>query len=111
MILVEDYDYWLRFGLVSKIFHIPESLYLYRMHEQMLTKTHKIKIREKKLQLKQKYLQYYHISPNAKPILDLYIWFIEEKTIFSFLHLLKITLKNPIIILKYIYKNYRRFGR
>ena len=38
--LVEDYEYWLRLALLSKLVHIPEPLYLYRLHGKSLTAQH-----------------------------------------------------------------------
>ena len=39
LFLAEDYDYWMRFARTSKLMHIPETLYLYREHENSLTQT------------------------------------------------------------------------
>jgi glycosyltransferase involved in cell wall biosynthesis len=108
MILVEDYDYWLRLGLISKLYHIPEPLYLYRTHDGSLTKTRQEEIRQKKLTLKRKYLKRYKIPKHIKPILDLYQWFIGDKNLKSSMKLLATVVKNPIITLKYIYKNLPR---
>lgn len=39
LFLAEDYDYWLRIWAKYSIFHLRESLYLYRRHDQSLTAT------------------------------------------------------------------------
>ena len=39
MVLVEDYDYWLRIDQSYQILHIPECLYQYRFHYGSLTVT------------------------------------------------------------------------
>ncbi len=35
--LVEDHEYWLRIGLMTKIANIPQRLYVYRLHSKSLT--------------------------------------------------------------------------
>ncbi len=37
MILVEDYDYWMRVSFKTKMYHIKEVLYDYRIHNNSLT--------------------------------------------------------------------------
>ncbi len=39
LFLVEDYEYWLRIWCRSKLMHLPEVLYRYRVHEKSLTAT------------------------------------------------------------------------
>lgn len=39
--LVEDYDYWLRVGLIGEIGHLQKNLYNYRMHKANLTSKNK----------------------------------------------------------------------
>lgn len=55
MILVEDYDYWLRISRKYSILHIPKCAYHYRFHENSLTMTrqrevafqrHRMRLRE-----------------------------------------------------------------
>lgn len=108
MFLVEDYDYWLRLGLITRLFHIPESLYFYRTHTNSLTSTRKEEIRHAKKQLKDLYLPKYVIPTEYKPILDLYMWFIEDRNYMSYFKLLKIIALHPITTMSYIIKNLRR---
>ena len=108
MFLVEDYEYWLRFGLVTKLFHIKESLYFYRVHEQSLTKTRKEEIRKAKNILKEIYTPKYTLSKDNQPIYDLYMWFISKKTYKSYLQLFKIILSHPFATLSYIWRNLTR---
>jgi glycosyltransferase involved in cell wall biosynthesis len=42
MFLAEDYDYWLRIYENSKLIHLPQYLYRYRMHESSLTATRRM---------------------------------------------------------------------
>jgi GT2 family glycosyltransferase len=108
MVLVEDYDYWLRLGLVTKLYHIPASFYFYRVHDGALTKTRKEEIRMAKNALKNIYFGKYSIPDIIHPISDLYSWYIEDKDSMSYFKLLKIILSNPIITTTYILKNLRR---
>lgn len=108
MQLVDDYEYWLRFGLVTKFAHIPESLYFYRVHEQSLTIERKVEAKQAKRALKELSKDKYIIADKIKPINDLYNWFIEDRNLGSYFRLLKIILCNPIITLSYIIKNLRR---
>lgn len=108
MFLIEDYEYWLRLGLVSRLFHIKESLYFYRTHRGSLTKTRKDEIRTMKNKLKEVYWPQYNIPKQHKPIYDLYMWFIGDRTFLSYLKLLKIIALNPIKTITYIFKNLRR---
>ena len=106
--LVEDYEYWLRMGLNTNFFHLSESLYYYRVHPHSLTKTKKEEIRIAKLRLKQVYLSKYRIPEKYKPISDLYMWFIEKKNLLSWFKLVKILGLSPVVILRYIMRNFRR---
>jgi glycosyltransferase involved in cell wall biosynthesis len=108
MFLIEDYEYWLRLGLISKLFHIKESLYFYRTHPGSLTRTRKDDIRKIKNELKRIYSSKYTISKKHKPIYDLYMWFIGDRTFLSYLKLIKIVALNPIVTTLYILKNLRR---
>jgi len=108
MQLVDDYEYWLRFGLVTKFAHIPESLYFYRVHDQSLTIERKVEAKQAKRALKELFKDKYIIADKIKPINDLYNWFIEDRNLGSYFRLLKIILCNPIITLSYIIKNLRR---
>ncbi|MGL4226492.1 MAG: glycosyltransferase [Rickettsia sp.] len=108
MQLVDDYEYWLRFGLVTKFAHIPESLYFYRVHDQSLTIERKVEAKQAKRALKELFKDKYIIAEKIKPINDLYNWFIEDRNLGSYFRLLKIILCNPIITLSYIIKNLRR---
>ncbi len=108
MQLVDDYEYWLRFGLITKFAHISESLYFYRVHEQSLTIERKVEAKQAKRALKELFKDKYIIADKIKPINDLYNWFIEDRNLGSYFRLLKIILCNPIITLFYIIKNLRR---
>lgn len=108
MHLVDDYEYWLRFGLVTKFAHIPESLYFYMVHNQSLTTECKAEAQKAKKALKELFKDKYIIPNKIKPIDDLYSWFIEDKNLNSYLKLLKIIICNPIITLSYILKNLKR---
>ncbi|HJD59641.1 MAG TPA: glycosyltransferase [Rickettsia endosymbiont of Omalisus fontisbellaquei] len=108
MQLVDDYEYWLRFGLVTKFAHIPESLYFYRVHDQSLTIERKVEAKQAKRALKELFKDKYVVPDKIKPINDLYNWFIEGRNLGSYFRLLKIILCNPIITLSYIIKNLRR---
>ncbi|MGX6960031.1 MAG: glycosyltransferase [Rickettsia endosymbiont of Pentastiridius leporinus] len=108
MHLVDDYEYWLRFGLVTKFAHIPESLYFYRVHDQSLTTERKAEAKIAKRTLKALYKDKYIIPDEIKPIDDLYNWFIEDKNLKSYFALFKIIFCNPIITLSYIIKNLKR---
>jgi glycosyltransferase involved in cell wall biosynthesis len=108
MFLIEDYEYWLRFGLTAKLFHIKESLYFYRTHQSSLTKTRKDAIKKMKNKLKEIYSSKYSIPKQHKSIYDLYMWFIGDRRFLSYLKLLKIITLNPINTITYILKNLRR---
>lgn len=108
MHLVDDYEYWLRLGLITKFAHLPESLYFYRVHAQSLTNERKLEAQKAKRVLKDLYKDKYIISNEIKPIDDLYNWFIEDRTLFSYFKLLKIIIGSPLITLSYILKNLKR---
>jgi glycosyltransferase involved in cell wall biosynthesis len=108
MFLIEDYEYWLRLGLVTKLYHIAEPLYFYRVHATSLTKTRALEINHAKKLLKSIYLGKFSIPEKLKPINNLYLWFIEERTLISYIKLIRIILANPITTLSYIFKNLRR---
>lgn len=108
MFLVEDYEYWLRFGLVTKFFHLKESLYFYRMHANSLTKTRREEIRLAKNQLKELYAPKYIIDKKHQPIYDLYMWFIGKRELKSYLKMIRAIISHPVITLSYIIRNLRR---
>jgi len=108
MLLVDDYEYWLRLGLVTKFAHIPESLYFYRVHDQSLTTERKADAQKAKRILKDLYRDKYIIPDKIKPINDLYNWFIDDRDLISYFKLFKIIICNPIITISYILKNLRR---
>ena len=105
MFLIEDYEYFLRFGLESKLLHISKSLYFYRVHSGSLTQSRKKDIKQAKLKIKKEFASKYQIPRHLQPIYDLYIWYIQDKSIYSYLKLILILCKNPVITLSYIYKN------
>lgn len=51
----EDYEYWLRMALVGKISYIRENLYIYRMNKFSLTSTKESVVKEKTIELRDKY--------------------------------------------------------
>lgn len=108
MHLVDDYEYWLRLGLVTKFAHISESLYFYMVHNQSLTTERKAESQKAKRALKELFKDKYVIPDEMKPIDDLYSWFIEDKDLISYLKLLKIIISSPIVTLSYILKNLKR---
>ncbi|MBD5164239.1 glycosyltransferase [Helicobacter sp.] len=57
--LTEDYDFWLRMGLIGEIGHINRSLYSYRNHIDSLTSQKKLEIIQKTRILRHSYLQRY----------------------------------------------------
>lgn len=76
MILVEDYDYWLRISRQFEIVHVPNSCYQYRIHGNSLTTTriqsvisqlHRLRLREIDFLLER-------TSQNEKEILFLDMW-------------------------------------
>lgn len=65
--LVEDYDYWLRLGLVGSIGHIPELLYIYRFHPKSLTATRMAEILKRtSLEIRELLPQYLEKYPEIK---------------------------------------------
>lgn len=108
LFLIEDYEYWLRMGLVTQFYHIPKSLYFYRVHKASLTKSRSEEIRIAKNKLKLQFAHQYKIPKKLQPINDLYIWFIQKRTLLSYIKLIYIILRNPIITTSYIFKNIRR---
>lgn len=57
--LVEDYDFWLRMGLIGKMGHLDKSLYFYRIHNDSLTCKRNLEIIEQARTLRYSYLQRY----------------------------------------------------
>ena len=110
MHLVDDYEYWLRLGLITKFAHIPESLYFYMVHDQSLTTECKAEAQKAKRDLKDLFRDKYIIPDKIKPIDNLYNWFIEDKNFCSYFKLLKIIISSPIVTLSYILKNLKRIG-
>jgi len=108
LFLAEDYDYWLRCGLVTKLFHIEEALYFYRTHKGSLTQTRKDDIKRAKHILKERYGSFYPIPRELRPIYDLYMWFIGGGGAMDWLALAWIVMKNPIRTLGYIVRNLGR---
>ncbi|MES2215429.1 MAG: glycosyltransferase [Pseudomonadota bacterium] len=108
LFLIEDYEYFLRMGLITKMHHIPESLYLYRVHDGSLTKSRKEEIRLAKNRLKATFEGKYKIPGHLQHIYELYMWFIGKRDIWSYASLASIILKNPITLLAYILQNLRR---
>lgn len=109
--LIEDYEFFLRIGLETKILHIPTSHYYYRVHAGSLTQSRKEEIRKAKLLIKEKFSSLYEVPNHLKPIYNLYMWFIRKKTLRSITELLWIIFKNPIITLSYIFKNIVRLKK
>ena len=57
LFLVEDYDYFIRMSLVTKRYHTPEILGLYRVHDDSLSSKRYIEVRQKDAELKYHYLE------------------------------------------------------
>lgn len=99
--LVEDYDYWIRMGLVGKIGHIAEILYTYRFHPKSLTATRMndiLKSTSKEIrEFLPLYLEKYSEIKNSKEIKEL-----ENKLRLE--DVLEKGDKNAFKILKKIYK-------
>lgn len=110
MFLIEDYEYWLRMGLKTKLYHIPESMYYYRTHKGSLTQTRKEEIRQAKLRLKEGFAGKYKIPSHLKPIDEMYKWFIGDRGFLSYLKLIKILLQYPFATSRYILANIRRMN-
>ena len=64
--LVEDYDYWLRIYMNSKIEHVAEVLYKYRTHEKSLTAKYQNEILDKTAKLWIKYFDNIIIMMGSK---------------------------------------------
>lgn len=111
LFLIEDYEFFLRMGLKTKFAHIPEFLYYYRIHSGSLTQSQKEEIKLAKIRLKKEFSKKYTIPDELKPISELYEWFINDKHFVSYLKLIAIIIKNPIITLSYILKNIVRFKK
>lgn len=58
MILVEDYDYWLRMSKHCEFLRIPQRKYQYRFHPDSLTMTRANKIQEQVFRLRMRELDY-----------------------------------------------------
>lgn len=108
MFLVEDYDYWLKCGLVTKLFHIEESLYFYRAHKESLTQTRKEDIRFAKLRLKGRYRSKYKIPEELQPVYELYMWFIGGRELRDWVRLIWIVAKSPMRALRCVIRNLGR---
>lgn len=108
ILYVEDYEFFLRMGLVTKIAHIPESCYSYRVHPGALTQTKKQDIKKAKRLLKKEFADKYDIPEHLKAINDLYMWYIKDKSFASWMELIIIFIKSPILISKYICKQFVR---
>lgn len=109
LFLIEDYEFFLRMGLCTKMHHIPEAYYYYRVHKSALTQSRRDEISIAKRHIKEKFASKYVISNQLRPIYNLYMWFIEEKSFASYLKLIVIIAKNPVTTLSYIAKNLVRF--
>ena len=51
MLLVEDFDYWIRIARHFALKYVDESLYLYRIHEESLSETMRIQVLRAKVKL------------------------------------------------------------
>lgn len=111
LFMIEDYEYFLRFGLKAKMDHLPESLYFYRLHDGSLTSSKKEQIRQIKNHLKQLFADKYNIPDNLKPINELYLCFIQPRSLKNYLKFISVVIKNPIITLSYIFKQSLRLMR
>lgn len=111
LFLIEDYEFFLRMGLKTKLLQIPDFLYYYRVHQGALTQSRALEIKYVKQKLKKQFLDKYEIPSHLRPISDLYMWFISDKSLISYIKLAWIITKNPITTLSYIFKNLRRFKK
>ena len=57
--LAEDYDYWLRIGLIGEIGHLQKNLYNYRLHSNNLTAKRKSEIEKCANKIKSIYIDKY----------------------------------------------------
>ena len=89
--LVEDWDYWLRMGLLGKIDAIHEVLYRYLFHANSLTARFQTEIRRRACLLKAEYMpqylkQYPEIGSNVSCMQNYYpvvLFLNQEKTQFN----------------------------
>lgn len=51
----EDYDYWCRIALKGNLVYIPDNIYSYRLHSDSLTASCKSRIRQKTMNIQDKY--------------------------------------------------------
>ena len=86
MILVEDYDYWLRISKKYKIFYIQESLYQYRYHGKSLTATKYSEIKQQQHRLRMRELEYLikKTDIHERAILFLDMWVYGSKEIWRY---------------------------
>jgi len=61
MFLVEDYEYWLRLALATKIKAVNECLLQYRRHPKSLSNQFDKEVRAKGIKMKKKYLKLYSL--------------------------------------------------
>jgi glycosyltransferase involved in cell wall biosynthesis len=106
--LIEDYEYWLRCGLVGKLAHLPIAPYYYRVHSGSLTKTQAKEIKALKMKLKEIFRDKYIIPKELKGINLLYLWFLSDRSLLSYIKLFSIILMHPVSTIKYIMLNIRR---
>ena len=111
LFLIEDYEFFLRMGLKTKIKHIPQSFYYYRVHNQSLTQNRKNEIKLAKQNLKKLFAGQYKIPDHLRPIDDLYKWYIEDKSLVSHIKFIFIIFKHPIITLSYMFRNLCRLKK
>lgn len=108
LFLTEDYDYWLRCGLVTKLFHIEESLYFYRTHKGSLTQVRKEDIKVAKILLKERYGSRYNAPEELRPIYELYMWFIGGRKLRDWARLACIVGSSPVRTIRYVVRNLGR---
>ena len=67
LFLIEDYDYWIRIWLNSKIGKIHEELYYTRMHDQALTKQREKEIAQRLFEIRLKYFEPFNKTLQSYP--------------------------------------------
>lgn len=83
MILVEDYDYWLRISRRYLVSHIPQVQYIYRIHDGCLTMTQASKVQEQMYRLRLRELDFLlgRMRPREKEWLFTDMWLYHQEEV------------------------------